>query len=324
MNCTRKIKQHTALLWKFNQFTCMLRTHNRNMAKEGIWSFGFGSNMDVIALENKKHVKVLDHVCAILKGYRLSFNVRAFECVEPAYAGIERGSETDEVHGVAFCGTKESMEELDRTEAGYDKKEETFHGYDGRVIKGFVYLTKPGSVKPEVPPSSRYVGVLLKGARQAGLKQEYIDALTARPTYTPTAETLAKRAALPPLDSLPAVTVAELAKHDGSDPDLPIQAAALGYVFEVKMKVFKSHYARDITTRMLNQFHGIPMDDNDDKGHPPYPIESDLPKEALEYITRWRDQYLSRADNKVIGHVKEYLEQQKSGKSEFKLPAIPT
>ena len=29
------------------------------MAQETIWSFGYGSNMDVKALEAKKHVKVI-------------------------------------------------------------------------------------------------------------------------------------------------------------------------------------------------------------------------------------------------------------------------
>ena len=42
--------------------TSSLRFFNRqtvNMASETIWSFGYGSNMDVVALEAKKKVKVL-------------------------------------------------------------------------------------------------------------------------------------------------------------------------------------------------------------------------------------------------------------------------
>ena len=42
--------------------TSSLRFINRqtvNMASETIWSFGYGSNMDVVALEAKKKVKVL-------------------------------------------------------------------------------------------------------------------------------------------------------------------------------------------------------------------------------------------------------------------------
>ena len=46
-----------------------LRFINRqtvNMASETIWSFGYGSNMDVVALEAKKKVKVLGKLFYIL------------------------------------------------------------------------------------------------------------------------------------------------------------------------------------------------------------------------------------------------------------------
>ena len=42
-----------------------LRFINRqtvNMASETIWSFGYGSNMDVVAMEAKKKVKVLGKI----------------------------------------------------------------------------------------------------------------------------------------------------------------------------------------------------------------------------------------------------------------------
>ena len=37
-----------------------------NMAEETIWSFGYGSNMDVKALEAKKHVKVIGNIVLIV------------------------------------------------------------------------------------------------------------------------------------------------------------------------------------------------------------------------------------------------------------------
>ena len=45
--------------------TSSLRFINRqtlNMASETIWSFGYGSNMDVVAMEAKKKVKVLGKI----------------------------------------------------------------------------------------------------------------------------------------------------------------------------------------------------------------------------------------------------------------------
>ena len=168
-----------------------------------IWSFGFGSNMDVKALEAKKHVKVLgkfidkillhlhnikyifssDHAPAILKDYKLAFNMKAMHHVEPAFAGLIY-SEGSEVHGVAFCMSLDSMKELDRNEGGgraYDKKFVTFESYDGRSLEGYIYINKACSSQrmilkkidvhymyifvlqtptlEEFPPSARYLGV---------------------------------------------------------------------------------------------------------------------------------------------------------------------
>ena len=66
-------------------------------------------------------ITILDHTAAILKNHRMSFNLKGLHHVEPAYAGLVE-SPGSEVHGVAFCMSKESVEELDNTERGYDKK----------------------------------------------------------------------------------------------------------------------------------------------------------------------------------------------------------
>ena len=53
-----------------------------------------------------------------------------------------------------------------------------------------------------------------------------------------------------------------MAAHaDGDD----VWTGALGYVVRPKAIFFSSHKGRDLTTRMLMQFHGIPLDDNDDR-----------------------------------------------------------
>ena len=87
----------------------------------------------------------------------MSFNLKGLHHVEPAYAGLVE-SPGSEVHGVAFCMSKESVEELDNTERGYDKKMVTLYGYDGRELDGFVYMNKkpPGE---DLEPSARYLGV---------------------------------------------------------------------------------------------------------------------------------------------------------------------
>lgn len=53
------------------------------------------------------------HKPAVLKDYRLSFDIRAMTYVEPSFANVKL-SPGDEVHGVAFCMTVASMKKLDR------------------------------------------------------------------------------------------------------------------------------------------------------------------------------------------------------------------
>lgn len=56
-----------------------------------------------------------DHTPAVLRNYKLAFNYPGFQLVEPSYANVkpDDGDEA-EVHGVAFCMTRKSMEKMER------------------------------------------------------------------------------------------------------------------------------------------------------------------------------------------------------------------
>ena len=66
-------------------------------ARDAVWSFGFGSNMNVEFVRHKKGYTVLDHAPAVVKGYRMAFATGGFECVEPSFATTFRGGADDEV-----------------------------------------------------------------------------------------------------------------------------------------------------------------------------------------------------------------------------------
>ena len=101
------------------------------------------------------------------------------------------------------------------------------------------------------------------GARQANLNPGYIAKLEGQATYAAPPHVLELRSRRLAPSALPPVTLEELAAHgDGSDD---VWTGALGYVVRPKAIFFSSHKGRDLTTRMLMQFHGIPMDDNDDR-----------------------------------------------------------
>ena len=53
---------------------------------------------------------------------------------------------------------------------------------------------------------------------------------------------------------------------------------------------------------------------------------ADLKKDELDYVTCWLDHYHLGQNNKaaeIVGFLKEFKEQQDSGKSDFVLPPIP-
>ena len=77
---------------------------------------------------------------------------------------------------------EDSLAELDRTERGYNKAIVNLKAYDGRDLEGFVYVPMEEKTD-EYLPSKRYLGVLCKGAKQAGLNDDYIAKLEALPTY---------------------------------------------------------------------------------------------------------------------------------------------
>ena len=150
----------------------------------GVWSFGYGSNMDMAALQGKKGVRVLRHCAAVLQGYTLAFGMDGLSHVEPGFACL-RKAEGDEVHGVAFCMGAESVAVLDKAEGNgtaYVKETVELAAYTGEHLEAFIYVN-PRDTGANFPPSRRYLGVLCKGARQAGLQDEYIAKLEQRPVY---------------------------------------------------------------------------------------------------------------------------------------------
>lgn len=122
---------------------------------------------------------LLESSPAILKDYKLSFDIKAMQLVEPAFANVNKAS-GEEVHGVALCMTGKDMRHLDKYESNgpqnnisnlfnlsycrqepYSKHYVTLTAYDGRELNGFIYIKE--NLEGQHKPSARYLGVLIKG-----------------------------------------------------------------------------------------------------------------------------------------------------------------
>eukprot|EP00947_MAST-08B_sp_MAST-8B-sp1_P005408 g5408.t1 len=309
------------------------------MADDGddfCWSFGIGSNMNVELVENKKGVKVLDSVGGAVPGWRMSFSQEGLDFVDPRYGNAapmteeEVAAGTMPMHGVALKLSLDDMAKMDKQEGykpdphptGYGKVEVDVQAYDGRTFKAWVYSARKRAEEGRC--SKRYLGVLVSGAKAAGLDETYIAALAKTPTYVPSAETLALRGQLPPLASLPGMTVEELAATNqgeaAASDEAPAYASLFGYVFKLpKKKVyFRSHRGRDCTARFSRHFRGISMDQDDDFGRPPYRLPGHFGSdEEREYVSQWMDHYIAKGGIEAIAaHLVEYREQLESEESE--------
>ena len=125
-------------------------------ADEGVWSFGYGSNMDMEALQSWKKVKVFEHCPAVLKGFKMVFSLPGLPFVEPGFGGLCK-QEDEEVHGVAFRMDQESVAKNDDIEAEtYTEETVRLTAYDGRELEGYVYMSP---TTEEWLPSERYLGI---------------------------------------------------------------------------------------------------------------------------------------------------------------------
>jgi len=155
----------------------------------------------------------------VLKDFKLVFNYPGYPLVEPAFANL-KPSKGSEVHGVAFAMSKASMERMDSIEPEeYTKKKVTLQAYDGRELNGFVYYFDKSS--EEKPPSERYMSIIVTGARNAGLKEDYLTWLQSLETYKVPEWVKKVRLTRPRPDQLREVTLKALNERNGKDGRKP-------------------------------------------------------------------------------------------------------
>ena len=146
--------------------------------------FGFGSNLDTTSLRAKGVVPCRSQPAA-LPGWRLRFNVRHFFRHEGGVGNIEyTGDPDDRVLGVLHECRDDSLPALDQAEArgvGYDRIEVQVRT-DSGDRPAFAYVGRPAFLDDSCLPSRRYLNILLRGARLAGLDPAYIARLERQPT----------------------------------------------------------------------------------------------------------------------------------------------
>ena len=215
--------------------------------------FGYGSNTNLASLRAKGVVPRMSER-AVLRGWRLRFNVRHFFRHEGGVANIEPTEESpDAVWGVVHLCDHEHLALLDAAEAyghGYDREEvlvKTDHG-ERRAV---TYVGMPTFLDDSCRPTQRYLNILLKGAVAAGLDQSYIDALRQHPVHQ-------KRAVptfAPPPGEYPTFTAATLAQSSRF-------TVLAGFVFDMSNARLQHRFLRSLFGgKDMTLFHLRRLDD---------------------------------------------------------------
>lgn len=155
--------------------------------------FGYGSNLDAVAMRAKGVVPARSRV-GELRGWRLRFDVAHFFAdLEGGVANIEHtGRHGDLVLGVLHDCDDAALELLDRAELypdGYDRitvaPTARTTGGTGEAVEAIAYVGTPAFLDATCRPSQRYLNIVVRGARAAGLDEQYVAALASTPVHEP-------------------------------------------------------------------------------------------------------------------------------------------
>lgn len=144
------------------------------MTDAALWYFAYGSNMQRATFVERRGMRPRQAVWGRLHGYRVTFDLP----VGPGERGVANLAidEAATTYGVLYLLTVEDFDRLDRTE-GVDKNYYRRLGVavidrDEQTKAAWTYTSPHG--KPGRKPSARYLGLLLEGAVEHGLPDDYL------------------------------------------------------------------------------------------------------------------------------------------------------
>jgi len=149
------------------------------VSSDAVWYFAYGSNMSRAILCERRGMCPTASRRGWLEGWRLSFELP----VGPGERGVanvvpEPGARTC---GVLHLLTAGELDRLDRTEGVhvgiYRRIPVEVAAGDGERVSAHTYVSAWAT--PGRKPSPRYIGLLLAGAREHGLPEEWVRFLEA-------------------------------------------------------------------------------------------------------------------------------------------------
>jgi cation transport regulator ChaC len=139
-----------------------------------LWYFAYGSNMSAVVFRERRAIQPLAARRGFVDGYRLCFDIP----IGPGQRGVAnlRAEAGFRTHGVAYLLSDAQCEHLDHTEGVHMN---VYRRVAVRVVTGeatavdaFTYQS--ALCDPTRRPSARYLNLLLDGALEHELPEEYV------------------------------------------------------------------------------------------------------------------------------------------------------
>ena len=139
--------------------------------------FAFGSNMLSRRLISRcpSATKISN---SLLRGYRLHFDKRSWKDGSGKCRIAKSASPKDSVWGILYLCSAKDKENLDRVEGvgrGYETAEIEIENQEGTQITALYYEASPDAIDSGLEPFTWYRSLVLAGACQNGLPEEYIE-----------------------------------------------------------------------------------------------------------------------------------------------------
>jgi cation transport regulator ChaC len=149
------------------------------VTRESLWYFAYGSNMQRATFVERRGMKPERSLWGRLQGYRLVFDLP----VGPGERGVANvvADASATTYGVLHLITSEEFDRLDSTEGvgnGYYQRllVEVFDR-DGASRDAWAYVSSHGVAGRK--PSARYLGLLIEGALEHEVPEDYLRELRA-------------------------------------------------------------------------------------------------------------------------------------------------
>ena len=150
------------------------------MKKENyIFYFGYGANMSVEYLQNRRRVFPSQSKPCKLNNFKLIMNMEGPNFLEPSFANIIRNRK-ESLEGILHKITKKEFKQIINSEGEDYEVTDILVDVNTKTIKAKTLIYKTNN-KTNIPPSKRYMKILINAAKNNGLSQGYVQKLKEQP-----------------------------------------------------------------------------------------------------------------------------------------------